>query len=199
MTIIIIGYNTSMVLYNIEEFSNMNCDDMIITKQSKKHILPKLRFQQFKHTKDKHPLQFYGCTNAFPLPDKITDMYYTTYQEFDSTSIYNVYDKIVDDLSKTKLNITEELIDGSIYVIIYQDENNDETDQMTHTKLFIIYTKYNTNHMNKIVKKQAESDNKTIDSFVVKNMHSCKGTVYLLNKNNRLFVNLLSEKQNILL
>jgi hypothetical protein len=188
-----------MVLYNIEEFSNMNCDDMIITKQSKKHLLPKLRFQQFKHTKDKHPLQFYGCTNVFPLPDKITDMYYTTYQEFDSTSIYNVYDKIVDDLSKTKLNITEELIDGSIYVVIYQDENTDENDQMTHTKLFIIYTKYNTNHMNKIVKKQVESDNKTIDSFVVKNMHSCKGTVYLLNKNNRLFVNLLSEKQNILL
>lgn len=195
MTVIIIAYNTYMIMYNMEEFTNSTMPTIQCSRRRTKQVLPKyvprFHYEAFKDTKNKHPLQFYGCINVVPLPNDIADTYYVTEQQFDSVSINNIYDKIVEDLFKTKLKISDELLKDPIYVVIYQDP--DCYDDVIKTRLFIIYTGYD--------KHLVSLDNSAtiIDKVVIKNMYSCKGTVYTLNKNNKLFVNLLSEKKYVLL
>lgn len=200
MTVIIIAYNTYMIMYNMEQFTNSTMPTIQCSRRRTKQVLPKyvprFHYEAFKDTKNKHPLQFYGCINVVQLPNDIADTYYVTEQQFDSVSINNIYDKIVEDLFKTKLKVTDELLKDPIYIVIYQDPNCYD-DDVIKTRLFIIYTGYDKHLIS--LNNSDINHNAIIDKVVIKNMHSCKGTVYTLNKNNKLFVNLLSEKKSILL
>jgi hypothetical protein len=217
MSAIIIVYNTHMLMRDVDEFTNCNAGYCSISRQSEKQpatasVLPEGnhlgKFHDFTDIKEKHPLKLYGCINV-PFSDelvtKLEHYCYISHQEFYSASIYNIYDKIAEDVHRTKGRVKTELVLDPIYAIIYQDDNcfaDDEQQKLT--KIIVIYPMY------ELGDNGAFKENKTgvkhchsfFDKYVDKalsNLQKCQGTVYLLNRNHKLFYDVIKKRENVIL
>ena len=189
ISIIIIANNTYMLLNNIEEFTNNNID-INICKNSKcnkvksYNEIDKLQNLQTK----KYPLELCGCISlpfSYDLLEQLNTICYTSYQEFYSLSIENIYQKIIEDLNKTYISSGAELNDP-IYTIIYQEEACDTVELFT--QMLIIYPKLYSEDKIKIRKYNTSIGVQNFDVFlrkhVHKNLQKCKATVYKIKQRN---------------
>jgi hypothetical protein len=167
-----------MLLYDLEEFANCEIN---VGKQHNNN---------FRYIKDRNPLTFYGCMKLDFTSDllyKLQNMCRVSLVEFRSLSTESIYEKLLDDLYKTKLQTAEDLLKGPIYVIVYEPNECDVS--LTNTRMLIVYSKY-TFHSNHNVFKLQEFLNQHVDIDTCKNM-TAKASVYTLNKNNRLYHKLI--------
>jgi hypothetical protein len=217
---IIIVYNTHMLVKDVDEFSNCTSGMCHIRHtQGEKCTKPSgesshlNKFHNFNDIKEKHPLKLYGCIKApfsEDLLTKLEDVCYVSYQDFHSVSIYNVYEKIVDDVNKTKIRLNDELVLDPVYAIVYQDddclvEGTDEDDQYKFTKIIMVYPMYRLNDVSidKVNKSDQQIQQDAIQKYVDKNVKNttkgCNRIVYLLNKNHKMFYDILKKTENTIL
>jgi hypothetical protein len=222
---IIIVYNTHMLIRDVDEFTNCNtgiCSThkANVAKCTKPHGDASYlnKFHNFNDIKEKHPLKLYGCTKT-PFSDKLLEkleqICYVSYQDFYSVSIYNVYEKIVDDVNKTKIRLSDEIIADPIYAIVYQYDNClDEDDQNKFTKIIMVYPMYKLGNVGNVSdttdsnlvkvhasdqQKQQDAVRKYVDINIKTTTKGCNGIVYLLNKNHKMFYDILKKTENTLL
>lgn len=192
-----------MLIQNVEEFTEYNncCDNDVTMSREIRNTIRCLhkkdlkeystnKYYNFRDVKERNPLKLLGCIREQYSDDllfKLSDICYTTYHEFDTvsdTSKYKIYEKIVDDLKKTKGS--DELLLDPVYVILYEDGNGYET----FVRLIIIYPKY---------PKKCENQQPRLQDFFSKYIFSvkhpdCAATVYQVNKDHKMFYDLIQKK-----
>lgn len=214
MSSIIIVYNTHALvrdMRDMEHFTNYHTCSNKIKKQKCTFSKPiehsyVSKFHDFKHIKEKNPLQFYGCLNmpySEQLLSKLSKICYTTYQEFNATSTFMLYEKIANDVYRIKTSISCELVDAPIFCIIYQqDDCLDKDTKKMH--VLLMYPKYSVSHSGAILKNNNTDIHNSLVSFlnqyITNDTASCNsnGILCTLNKNHKLFSNLM-QKTNIIL
>ena len=150
------------------------------------------KYYNFRDVKEQTPLAFVGClVKEFSdnILSTLNEICYTTYQEFYTVadgSKYKIYEKILEDLRKTRG--TDELLLDPIYVIVYQD--GDDTEYEKLTKLLIIYPKY---------PKDCSNQERALQKFFNQYLHlskhpKCTATAYKLNKNHKMFYDIIQKK-----
>ncbi len=163
-----------MLLYDLEEFSD--CDIHVAKQQSN---------NSFRYIKDKNPLTLYGCLNidlSADLMVKLQKICHVSLVQFRALSTESIYEKILEDLQKTKMQTAEDLLKGPIYVIVYEPDACQIS--LTDTRMLIIYSMYSSDNPHKL------------QEFLKQYTDTCKNTstkasVYTLNKNNRLYHKLI--------
>ena len=207
MSIVIIIYNTIGLMQEMkgmEYFKNYTT-----CKTKKKCNIEKpmghsysSKFHDFKHTKEKHPLHLYGFITESYSDEflyKLQDICYTTYQEFNATSTFVIYEKIADDISKTKARISCELINDPIYTILFQDDDCLDT-ETKFVRLLVIYPKYKSSESG-LIYPDTTSDRLSLflKTYVKnKNTSNSKGTICTLNKNHKMYYNLIQKNSNMI-
>lgn len=181
------------------------------------------KFHNFNDIKEKHPLKLYGCVKV-PFSDdllaKLEQICYISYQDFHSVSINNVYEMIADDVNKMKIRLKDELVLDPVYAIIYQDDDcMDQDDQHKFTKIIMVYPMYQRHEGSEgsegypdgvdtgvcRIEKVRKSDEQNKQDAVRKYFNrgnkttGCKGIVYQLNKNHKMFYDVLKKTENIML
>lgn len=211
-----------MLMKNMEEFTQCNgayCDiaDRTCEKPVKpigNNVAKTSKYYNFKDNSDKHPLQLLGYTNNVLFEKqlcKLSNLCYISYQEFNITSSYNLYNKLLDDLNKTKTKVSDDLLLDPIYAVIFQDDSEyiqcliDEDDNTNRLlKFYIIYPRYYDLDNGKFIKSKQETVQtvmKSVATLIPLNniADTSKGTVYKLNKSHKMFYDLLEKKGNIIL
>jgi len=193
ISILIIANNTYKLLHNMEEFTNNNID-INICKSNNRRISQVSaynnsdKFQILQN--NKNILEFIGCTSieySDTLLQNMKDICYTTYQEFDSVSTYNIYQKITDDIYKTKITLADDITEP-IYTIIYQ-ENPNNIENILSTKVINMYPSYyydNTQIKNFKSNIGLQNINIFFKSFVTTDTSKCRATIYQIKKRNLL-------------
>jgi hypothetical protein len=206
MSIVIIIYNTIGLMQEMkgmEYFKNYTT-----CKTKKKCNIEKpmghsysSKFHDFKHTKEKHPLHLYGFITESYSDEflyKLQDICYTTYQEFNATSTFVIYEKIADDISKTKTKISCELINDPIYTIIFQDDDCLDA-ETKFVRLLVIYPKYKSSESGMIYANTTTDRLSLFFRTYVKNKNTSRGTICTLNKNHKMYYNLIQKNSNMIL
>ena len=200
MSALIIAYNTHQLMRNMEEFTDYNkCCSVACVSDVKKTAdcqYPQgcsdhfSKFHDFRDIKEKHPLKLYGGITK-DMPDLLCELNgYLSYQEFHSVSLNNIYEKIADDVAKLKARTKEIIVADPVFAIIYQEDACFMSDDDSRlTKLLMVYPRYGQD-----AKRNKDGIKKIKQYFaknVTKNVKDAKCTVYLLNRNHKLFYNML--------
>ena len=185
-----------MLMKNVEEFTNCNANDVVCSKNINR-CLPQTDLKQystdkyynFRDVQETNPLTLMGCLRveySDNLLSKLSDICYTTHQEFDTTSDgakYKIYEKVLEDLRKTKGS--NELLLDPVYVIVYQDDNQEYEKP---TRIIMIYP----NHPKK---NGAQSLRGFFNQYVYSaKSPECTATIYQINKDHKMFYDLIQKK-----
>ena len=201
-SLVVIVYNTHMLMKNIEAFTDCN-DNCNATPNLKDTIrcLPKKnvkeystnKYYNFRDVKEQNALTLIGCLNdkySDKMLSKISDICYTTYHEFNTAhkaSKYKIYETILDDIRKTKGS--DELLLDPVYAIVYEDSDDKEGYEV-FTRLIMIYPNYPTQFEKQHIKLK-----KFFNQYVYSgNNPGCAATIYQLNKDHKMFYDLLQKK-----
>lgn len=196
ISLVIIVYNTHMLMKNAEEFTEYNTTKQRHTirclPKKNKDIkeFSKNKYHDFKVVKETNVLTLLGCiTEEFSqeLLSKLSDICYTTCQEFSSTSKNKIYEKILDDLRKTKGS--DELLIDPVYTIIFEYDTLGE-DNEKFNRMIMMYP-----HYPKVCDKQHKQLQNFLNHYLYSVKHQdCSATVYQLNKDHKMFYDLLQKK-----
>ena len=211
-SVMIILYNTNMLIKDVQEFTNCNSGLCLKAKSAKTApVSPEpdntylSKFHDFQDIKEKHPLKLYGCIKvpfSQDLLSEVAKVCYTSYHEFYSGSLYNIYEKIADDVNRTKLRIKEELVQDPIYAIIYQDDDCSDDDRK-FTQIILMYPMYKCVESDLASEHIEKSPNSLKNFYKLLNKYvdktNCKGTIYVLNKHHKLFYDVIQKKEIALL
>ena len=126
--ILVVFYNTYYLKYITEEhFTNYNTTlrqyengKDFHTNKDMKHFF---NYNTYDDVKKLWPLNTYGCikTNVnHDIENEVKELFYVSVSEFYSISVNDIFQKIVEDLEKTRVKINTEKIENPVYVVIYQ-------------------------------------------------------------------------------
>jgi len=216
LSAVIIIYNTRMLVIDVQEFTNCTSGMCLKTGKAVPPAPGALtspepensylyKFHDFHDIKEKHPLKLYGCIKvpcSQDLLEEVAKICYVSYQEFYSGSLYNVYEKIADDVNRTKMKVQEELVHDPIYAIIYQEEDCGD-DERKFTKIIMMYPMYKSveselaSEQIQLSKNSLTKCSNFLNKYVDKT--KCKGTVYVLNKHHNLFNDVIQKREKAIL
>lgn len=117
------------------------------------------------------------------------------------THMNEVYQKVIDDLDKSRIKLNAEYINSPIYIIvckdiptkIYGELNIDLGVNKYNTTIYIIYSKYYSDCQNNYkILEQKNNDKYTSFTKYMKNLKSTGNCdMYILNSKNKMFYNLV--------
>lgn len=175
LAILLVLYYTYTYKTNIEFFENHMSS-----------FVPKTSIKQGTKETPLIPIGFLKSDDIQSFSSRM----YVSNQTFASISTNDIYQKIIDDLNKTKININEEFITGPIFIIVCK-EKYDAT-QVTHvtTHLHIMYPSYKFKDDDSI--KLIKNGNVVARSYFedkISDIHS-SCVLYEVNKFHKLFNNI---------
>lgn len=135
-------YTTTLEAYKKGSFFD---DENELNKQNYQNLL------KYNDVDNNFPFTTYGCIQTSPgenIMDTLSKLFYVSYSEFYSLSINDIFDVIVNDLTRTMSKIKEEPIEDPVYVLIYQAPNlsfNDENFAARIDSVNNLKTSYNQN------------------------------------------------------